>query len=100
MENDPLFARSYGADLPLEKLRELNFLRCKRVFEYGFFKVEELLKNPLKILVLINCLGMYDWSLANKCVLHMLVSVWQRAGDPCPHRPTTHIRHKPQPRGS
>lgn len=69
LENDPLFARSYGADLPLEKLRELNFLRCKRVFEYGFFKVEELLKNPLKILVLINCLGMYDWSLANKCVL-------------------------------
>ncbi|GAB1289582.1 Peroxisomal acyl-coenzyme A oxidase 3 [Apodemus speciosus] len=73
LENDPLFARSYGADLPLEKLRELNFLRCKRVFEYGFFKVEDLLKNPLKILVLLNCLGMYDWSLANKCVLHMLV---------------------------
>lgn len=93
LENDPLFARSYGADLPLEKLRELNFLRCKRVFEYGFFNVEDLLKNPLKILVLINCLGMYDWSLANKCVLHMLVSVWQRAGNPCPHR-ATHIRHK------
>lgn len=85
LENDPLFARSYGDDLPLEKLRELNFLRCKRVFEYGFFNLEDLLKNPLKILVLINCLGMYDWSLANKCVLHMLVSVWQRAGNPSAH---------------
>lgn len=73
LENDPLFARSSGADLPLEKQRELNFLRCKRVFEYGFFNVEDMLKNPLKILVLMNCLGMYDWSLANKCVLHMLV---------------------------
>lgn len=73
LENDPLFAREFGADLPLEKERELNFLRCKRVFEYGFFNAEDMLKNPLKILVLMNCLGMYDWSLANKCVLHMLV---------------------------
>lgn len=73
LENDPLFARPLGADLPLEKERELNFLRCKRVFEYGFFNAEDMLKNPLKILVLMNCLGMYDWSLANKCVLHMLV---------------------------
>ncbi|XP_055479857.1 peroxisomal acyl-coenzyme A oxidase 3 [Psammomys obesus] len=73
LENDPLFARSHGADLPLEKQRELNFLRCKRVFEYGFFNVEDLLKNPLKILALISCLGMYDWSLANKYVLHILI---------------------------
>lgn len=73
LENDPLFARSHGADLPLEKQRELNFLRCKRVIEYGFFNVEDLLKNPLKILALISCLGMYDWSLANKYVLHILI---------------------------
>ncbi|XP_040602893.1 peroxisomal acyl-coenzyme A oxidase 3 isoform X2 [Mesocricetus auratus] len=73
LENDPLFARSYGTDLPLEKQRELNFLRCKRVLEHGFFQVEELLKEPLKIPALIHCLGMYDWSLANKCALHMLV---------------------------
>ncbi|XP_036057007.1 peroxisomal acyl-coenzyme A oxidase 3 isoform X2 [Onychomys torridus] len=73
LENDPLFARSCGTDLPLEKQRELNFLRCKRVFEYGFFHMNDLLKNPLKIPALITCLGMYDWSLANKCVLHMLV---------------------------
>ncbi|XP_037064766.1 peroxisomal acyl-coenzyme A oxidase 3 isoform X2 [Peromyscus leucopus] len=73
LENDPLFDRSSGADLPLEKQRELNFLRCKRIFEYGFFHMDDLLKDPLKIPTLITCLGMYDWSLANKCVLHMLI---------------------------
>uniref|UniRef100_A0A8C6RWW3 Acyl-coenzyme A oxidase n=1 Tax=Nannospalax galili TaxID=1026970 RepID=A0A8C6RWW3_NANGA len=73
LENDPLFARSHGADLSLEKYRELNFLRCKRVFEYGFFTMEDLWENPLRVPALINCLGMYDWSLANKCVLHVLV---------------------------
>lgn len=73
LENDPLFDRSCGTDLPLEKQRELNFLRCKRIFEYGFFHMDDLLKNPLKIPTLIACLGMYDWSLANKCALHMLV---------------------------
>lgn len=72
MENDPLFARSYGDDLPLEKQRELTFLRCKRIVEYGFFDVEDMLQNPLKILVFTSCLGMYDWSLANKYALHML----------------------------
>ncbi|XP_051020743.1 peroxisomal acyl-coenzyme A oxidase 3 [Acomys russatus] len=73
LENDPLFARSYGDDLPLEKHRELTFLRCKRIFEYGFFNVEDMLQNPLKILVFISCLGMYDWSLANKYILHMMI---------------------------
>lgn len=73
LENDPLFARSPGTDLPLDKQRELNFLRCKRIFEYDFFCVDELLKNFMKVPVLLNSLGMYDWSLAAKCVLHVLV---------------------------
>ncbi|KAL1789364.1 Peroxisomal acyl-coenzyme A oxidase 3 [Sigmodon hispidus] len=73
LENDPVFARSNGTDLPLEKQRELNFLRCRQVFKYGFFRVEDLLQSPLKIPALISCLGMYDWSLANKCVLHIFV---------------------------
>lgn len=75
LESDPLFARSPGTDLPLDKQRELNFLRCKRIFEYDFFCVDELLKNFMKVPVLLNSLGMYDWSLATKCVLHFLVSV-------------------------
>lgn len=27
LENDPLFARTPGEDVPIEKMRELNFLR-------------------------------------------------------------------------
>uniref|UniRef100_A0A8C9PWG0 Acyl-coenzyme A oxidase n=1 Tax=Spermophilus dauricus TaxID=99837 RepID=A0A8C9PWG0_SPEDA len=73
LEKDPLFTRSRGADLPLEKYRELSFLQCKRVLEYGFFSVEDLAASPLRVWALIHCLGMYDWSLATKCFLHLLV---------------------------
>uniref|UniRef100_A0A2K6LN79 Acyl-coenzyme A oxidase n=1 Tax=Rhinopithecus bieti TaxID=61621 RepID=A0A2K6LN79_RHIBE len=73
LEKDPLFARSPGADLSLEKYRELNFLRCKRIFEYDFLSVEDMFKSPLKVPALIQCLGMYDSSLAVKYLLHSLV---------------------------
>ncbi|XP_063519547.1 peroxisomal acyl-coenzyme A oxidase 3 isoform X2 [Pongo pygmaeus] len=73
LENDPLFARSPGADLSLEKYRELNFLRCRRIFEYDFLSVEDMFKSPLKVLTLIQCLGMYDCSLAAKYLIHSLV---------------------------
>uniref|UniRef100_H2QP76 Acyl-coenzyme A oxidase n=1 Tax=Pan troglodytes TaxID=9598 RepID=H2QP76_PANTR len=73
LEKDPLFARSPGADLSLEKYRELNFLRCKRIFEYDFLSVEDMFKSPLKVPALIQCLGMYDSSLAAKYLLHSLV---------------------------
>ncbi|XP_022410425.1 peroxisomal acyl-coenzyme A oxidase 3 isoform X2 [Delphinapterus leucas] len=71
LENDPLFAHPPGS-LSLEKYRELTFLRCKRVFEYDFLRVEDLLGSPLRVLALIQCLGMYDWSLATKFFLHTL----------------------------
>uniref|UniRef100_A0A250YKR3 Acyl-coenzyme A oxidase n=1 Tax=Castor canadensis TaxID=51338 RepID=A0A250YKR3_CASCN len=73
LENDPLFARSPSANLSLEKYRELTFLRCKRVFEYDFFNMENLLQSPMSVLSVIQCLGMFDWSLAAKCVLNVLV---------------------------
>lgn len=72
LENDPLFARSHGEDLSLEKYRELSFLRCKRVMEYSLLPVEEMVARPLSVQTLIACLGMYDWSLAVKFSLHML----------------------------
>ncbi|XP_059779643.1 peroxisomal acyl-coenzyme A oxidase 3 isoform X2 [Balaenoptera ricei] len=71
LENDPLFAHPPGS-LSLEKYRELNFLRCKRVFEYDFLRVEDFLGSPQRVLALIQCLGMYDWSLATKFFLHTL----------------------------
>nr|XP_045017379.1 peroxisomal acyl-coenzyme A oxidase 3 isoform X3 [Jaculus jaculus] len=74
LERDPLFAHSSSeADLSLEKYRELTFLRCKRIFEHGFFSIKDMWQNPLRVLALIHCLGMYDWSLSTKCLLHLLV---------------------------
>lgn len=73
LEDDPLFARPGGGDLPMEKYRELNFLRCRWVFEHDLLRLEDMLQSPLKVQALVNCLGMYDWSLAAKFFLHMLV---------------------------
>ncbi|XP_074807861.1 peroxisomal acyl-coenzyme A oxidase 3 isoform X1 [Natator depressus] len=72
-ENDPVFARYPGEDVTLDKYRELTFLRCKRLFEYEFLKLEDIMEKPLKIMVLINCLGMYDWSLGTKYLLNAQV---------------------------
>ncbi|KAG8135027.1 putative Acyl-coenzyme A oxidase protein, partial [Naja naja] len=70
LENDPLFARVPGEELLLEKYRELTFLRCRKLFEYDFLILEEILENPLKVIILISCLGMYDWSLGTKYLLN------------------------------
>lgn len=74
LENDPLFAHPRGHDLSLEQYRELTFRRCKRLFEYDFLLPSDLLQSPLKLLALVTCLGMYDWSLATKVMLHTFVS--------------------------
>ncbi|KAM5341093.1 peroxisomal acyl-coenzyme A oxidase 3 [Glossophaga mutica] len=73
LENDPLFAHPRGRNLSLEQYRELTFRRVKRLFEYDL--PSDLLQNPLKLLALVNCLGMYDWSLATKIILHALIFV-------------------------
>ncbi|XP_060511488.2 peroxisomal acyl-coenzyme A oxidase 3 isoform X3 [Panthera onca] len=73
LEDDPLFARSRGHEVSLEKHRELTFLRCKRVLGRALLRVEDMVRNPLSVLTLITCLGTYDWSLAQKFLLHLLV---------------------------
>ncbi|XP_067154374.1 peroxisomal acyl-coenzyme A oxidase 3 isoform X4 [Apteryx mantelli] len=70
LENDPFFAHHPGEDLSHEKYQELTFLRCKRLFEYNFLTPQEITEKPLKILNMINCLGMYDWSPCLKYFLH------------------------------
>ncbi|XP_066135047.1 peroxisomal acyl-coenzyme A oxidase 3 isoform X2 [Saccopteryx bilineata] len=73
LESDPLFACPAGRHLPMEKYREVNFLRCRRLFEYDFLRMDDVLQNPLKVLALVSCLGMYDWSLCIKAFLHVFV---------------------------
>lgn len=72
LESDPLFART-GRGLPVEKLRELTFLRCRRLFQLDCLRVDALLQHPPRLLALVTCLGMYDWSLATKAFLHAFV---------------------------
>lgn len=72
LESDPLFART-DRGLPLEKRRELTFLRCHRVLQLDFLRSDALLRSPLRLLALVTCLGMYDWSLATKAFLHAFV---------------------------
>ncbi|KAF0870971.1 ACOX3 oxidase, partial [Crocuta crocuta] len=73
LENDPLFALPRGGRLSLEKYRELNFRRCKWILERSLVRVEDMVQSPLSTLTLITCLGMYDWSLAMKVLLHLLI---------------------------
>lgn len=71
LENDPLFARQPGEDIPLEKMRELTFLRVKQLFRYNFLTKEEVMANPWKSVTLNNCLGMYDGILGTKLLLSL-----------------------------
>ncbi|XP_006004849.1 peroxisomal acyl-coenzyme A oxidase 3 isoform X2 [Latimeria chalumnae] len=71
LENDPLFARQCGDDLSMEKKRELTFFRCKRLFEYQFVTLNEVMENPIWSLTVADCLGMYDWSLLAKYSLNI-----------------------------
>lgn len=70
LESDPLFAHRPGEDLCREKYQELTFLRCKRLFEYDFLTQQEIIENPLKILNMVICVGMYDWSPCLQYFLH------------------------------
>ncbi|XP_045172714.2 peroxisomal acyl-coenzyme A oxidase 3-like [Mercenaria mercenaria] len=68
-EKDPLFHKSKET-LLVEKQRELNFLRAKKLFEYQFLTDDDIFQNPLKHQIMTDCLGMYDWSLCAKYQLN------------------------------
>uniref|UniRef100_A0A8C9EJG5 Acyl-coenzyme A oxidase n=1 Tax=Pavo cristatus TaxID=9049 RepID=A0A8C9EJG5_PAVCR len=70
LESDPFFAHHPGEELSREKYQELTFLRCKRLFEYDFLTQQEIIENPLKILNMVICIGMYDWSPCLQFFLH------------------------------
>ncbi|XP_055957651.1 peroxisomal acyl-coenzyme A oxidase 3, partial [Patella vulgata] len=70
LENDPLFSKGEVETPNLEKVREIAFIRCKRLAEYNFLDDDELFSNPLKHKIYFNCLGMFDWSMAAKNMLN------------------------------
>ncbi|KAJ0055796.1 hypothetical protein NL108_011382, partial [Boleophthalmus pectinirostris] len=70
LENDPLFARCPGEDLPVERMRELAFLRVKQLFRYDLLPEDEFYANPFKYVILNDCLGMYDWGVSAKFFLN------------------------------
>lgn len=70
LEDDPLFARQPGEDIPIEKMRELTFLRVKQLFRYDFLTKEEIMADPWKGVALNDCLGMYDWAMSAKYFLN------------------------------
>lgn len=72
LESDPVFARP-GRGLAVERLRELTFLRCRRLLRLDVLRADALLRSPLQLLALVTGLGMYDWSLAAKAFLHAFV---------------------------
>ncbi|XP_074555214.1 peroxisomal acyl-coenzyme A oxidase 3 [Halichoeres trimaculatus] len=70
LESDPLFTRQPGEDVPMEKMRELTFLRVKKLFSFDFLPDEEAMANPWMTVVLNDCLGMYDWACSAKYFLN------------------------------
>lgn len=54
--------------------------RVKQLFRYEFLSKEDIMANPFKTLVLTDCLGMYDWALANKFFLTKGVSLDSHSG--------------------
>lgn len=61
--------------------------RVKKLFCYNFLTEEDIAANPLKILFLSDCLGMYDWAMASKFFLDKGVSgrAFLRARTPSLH---------------
>ncbi|WAR02638.1 ACOX3-like protein [Mya arenaria] len=69
MRIDPLFHKPKQT-IPVEEMRELNFKRAKKLFEYDFITDDDIFQNPLKHQMMTDCLGMYDWALCAKSQLN------------------------------
>ncbi|XP_075401160.1 peroxisomal acyl-coenzyme A oxidase 3-like [Tenrec ecaudatus] len=73
LEGDPLFEKHGDSALPLEEYRALTFLRCKRVCEFDFLSLADMIQAPLRVQTFLDCLGMYDWSLGTKYIMDILI---------------------------
>lgn len=69
------FAPIADVDSKVQFARETN--RVKQLFRYDFLTNDEAMADPWKTVVLNDCLGMFDWSLAAKFFLSKGVSTRQ-----------------------
>lgn len=78
-ESSPIM--SISCVLIVQKIKcHVKLHRAKQLFRYEFLTKEEIMANPFKTLVLTDCLGMYDWALANKFFLTKGVSLDSHSG--------------------
>lgn len=72
---------SISCVLIVQKIKcHVKIHRVKQLFRYEFLTKEDIMANPSKTLVLTECLGMYDWALANKFFLTKGVSLDSHSG--------------------
>ncbi|CAL1590750.1 unnamed protein product [Knipowitschia caucasica] len=88
LENDPVFARRPGEDIPMDKMRELTFLRVKQLFCYDLLPDDQFYANPWTYVILNDCLGMYDWAVSAKFFLNkgMFRNTVERSGSERHHK--------------
>ncbi|XP_013380752.1 peroxisomal acyl-coenzyme A oxidase 3-like [Lingula anatina] len=81
LEADPLFSRSYE-QLTIDQVREVTFLRTKKLFEYNFLPVDSMYENPVLGMTLTDALTSYDPALSAKYSLNMqmFAGAAQRSG--------------------
>lgn len=78
-ESSPIM--SISCVLIVQKIKcHVKIHRVKQLFRYEFLTKEDIMANPFKTLVLTDCLGMYDWALANKFFLTKGVSLDSHSG--------------------
>ncbi len=79
LQNDPLFSSTeeeLTGQMPLDKQRHLAHLRAKKLCDYQFVTIEDMLDNPLVGSVLNNAVGMFDWNCITRYLLHLTVCIY------------------------
>jgi acyl-CoA oxidase len=69
LEKDPEFAHICPTS-SLDKQREMAQRRLKRIMKYNFLTRQDGIINHMRRKEFVECLGMYDWSLAVKRLLN------------------------------
>ncbi|KAK6637955.1 hypothetical protein RUM44_008378 [Polyplax serrata] len=68
LEGDPLFQQS-PVSLPHDEFRKLTALRANRIRDYDFLNKDVIMENPLRFMITIGALTMYDSSALIKYII-------------------------------